>query len=148
MGDQRPLDSNGFWRSVYLIKLRWDQFDLAVASLAEQTKDTEYSGVFGVPRGGLCLAVALSHALDLPLLVTPNSDALIVDDVYETGRTLEALRLQCPDATFAVWVSKCPPQWWLAAEVVVSLEWLLFPWENADQAMADEQAYRRSRCSG
>ena len=71
-----------------------------------------------------------------------------MDDVYETGRTLEALRLQCPDATFAVWVSKCPPQWWLAAEVVVSLEWLLFPWENADQAMADEQAYRRSRRSG
>ena len=131
-----------------MIRLGWNHFDLAVKALSNQFSASEYSGVFGVPRGGLCLAVALSHALDLPLLDNPTPDALIVDDVCETGRTLEALRLQCPDATFAVWVSKCLPQWWLAAEVVDSPEWLLFPWENADQAMADEQAYRRSRRSG
>ena len=131
-----------------MIKLHWDQFDLAVASLSAQLADNVNSGVFGVPRGGLCLAVALSHALDLPLLVNPEPDALIVDDVYETGRTLEALRLRFPYASFAVWVSKCSPMWWLAADVVDSPEWLLFPWENADQAMADEQAYRSSRrCS-
>ena len=131
-----------------MIEFHWQHFDHAVVSLSDQLNGPNISGVFGVPRGGLCLAVALSHALHLPLLDNPTPDALIVDDVYETGRTLEALRLQCPDATFAVWVSKCPPQWWLAADVVDSPEWLLFPWENADQAMADEQAYRRSRCSG
>ena len=131
-----------------MITLQWQQFDHAVVSLSDQLNGQSTSGVFGVPRGGLCLAVALSHALDLPLLVNPEPDALIVDDVYETGRTLEALRLQYPHASFAVWVSKCPPQWWLAAEVVVSSEWLLFPWENADQAMADEQIYRSSRRSG
>jgi hypoxanthine phosphoribosyltransferase len=131
-----------------VITLPWQQFDHAVVSLSDQLNGYDISGVFGVPRGGLCLAVALSHSLDLPLLDNPTPDALIVDDVYETGRTLEALRLQCPDATFVVWVSKCPPQWWLAAEVVDSPEWLLFPWENADQAMVDEQAYRRSRSSG
>jgi hypoxanthine phosphoribosyltransferase len=130
-----------------LIEFHWQHFDHAVVSLSDQLNGPNISGVFGVPRGGLCLAVALSHALDLPLLDNPTPDALIVDDVYETGRTLEALRLQCPDATFAVWVSKCPPQWWLAAEVVDSPEWLLFPWENADQAKADEQAYRCSRRS-
>ena len=130
-----------------MIRLGWNHFDLAVKALSNQFSASEYSGVFGVPRGGLCLAVALSHALDLPLLDNPTPHALIVDDVYETGRTLDALRLQCPDATFAVWVSKCPPQWWLAAEVVDSPEWLLFPWENADQAKADEQAYRCSRRS-
>jgi hypoxanthine phosphoribosyltransferase len=86
--------------------------------------------------------------MDLPLLQSPEPDALVVDDVYETGRTLETLRLQFPQASFAVWVSKTPPLWWNAAEVVDSPEWLLFPWENADQAMADEQAYRRSRRCG
>ena len=131
-----------------MIRLGWDQFELAVTSLTVELKNHFFSGVFGVPRGGLCLAVALSHALDLPLLDNPTPDALIVDDVYETGRTLEALRLQCPDATFAVWVSKCPPQWWLAADVVENPEWILFPWENADRALADEQAYRYSRRSG
>lgn len=131
-----------------MIRLGWDQFELAVTSLTVELKNHLFSGVFGVPRGGLCLAVALSHALDLPLLDNPAPDALIVDDVYETGRTLEALRLQCPHATFAVWVSKSPPRWWLAADVVENPEWILFPWENADRALADEQAYRYSRRSG
>ena len=128
--------------------LSWQQFDDAVALLAVRARSRDLTGVYGVPRGGLCLAVALSHAMDLPLLQSPEPDALVVDDVYETGRTLETLRLQFPQASFAVWVSKTPSLWWHAAEVVDSPEWLLFPWENADQAMADEQAYRSSRrCS-
>lgn len=128
--------------------LSWQQFDDAVALLAVRARSRDLTGVYGVPRGGLCLAVALSHAMDLPLLQSPEPDALVVDDVYETGRTLETLRLQFPQASFAVWVSKTPPLWWHAAEVVDSPEWLLFPWENGDQAMADEQAYRSSRrCS-
>ena len=128
--------------------LSWQQFDDAVALLAIKASSHDLTGVYGVPRGGLCLAVALSHAMDLPLLQAPEPDALVVDEVYETGRTLETLRLQFPQASFAVWVSKTPPLWWHAAEVVDSPEWLLFPWENADQAMADEQAYRSSRrCS-
>ena len=131
-----------------MIRLGWDQFDRAVHALSDQFSAFELSGVFGVPRGGLCLAVALSHSLDLPLLGNPTPDALIVDDVYETGRTLVALRLQFPQATYAVWVSKCPPQWWFAADVLVTPEWLLFPWENVDQALADEQTYRFSRDSG
>ena len=128
--------------------LSWQQFDDAVALLAVRARSRDLTGVYGVPRGGLCLAVALSHAMDLPLLQSPDPDALVVDDVYETGRTLETLRLQFPQASFAVWVSKTPPLWWHAAEVVDSPEWLLFPWENADQAMADEQAYRNSRSNG
>ena len=46
---------------------------------------------------------------------------------------------------YAVWVSKAPPQWWDAAEVILSSEWLLFPWENAAAALADESNYRQSR---
>ena len=78
----------------------------------------------------------------------PDSDALIVDDVYETGRTLQALKGRFPRAGFAVWVSKRPPLWWDAAEVTDHAEWLLFPWENSDQALADEQAYQASRRGG
>ena len=91
------------------------------------------------------MAVALSHALDRPLLSAPEQSALIVDDVYETGRTLQALKVQVPQASFAVWVSKVRPDWWVAAEVAASSEWLVFPWENLEQARADEQAYRASR---
>ena len=126
-------------------ELSWTQFDQAVAVLAERYAAIPMTGIYGVPRGGLCLAVALSHALQQPLLSDPVADALIVDDVYETGRTLQALHDRCPNAHFAVWVSKCPPLWWHAAVVTEHSEWLLFPWENRAQAMADELSYQNSR---
>ena len=126
-------------------ELSWQQFDQAVSALAQEFKGRTCSGVFGVPRGGLCLSVALSYALERPLLLAPAADALIVDDVYETGRTLEALREQFPDASFAVWVSKCQARWWTTVEVSTVEEWLVFPWENSEKASADQAAYRASR---
>ena len=85
--------------------LSWAQFDQAVQQLASRFAGSAVTGVYGVPRGGLCLAVALSHAIDSPLLSAPEPSALIVDDVYETGRTLQALKDQVPQASFAVSVS-------------------------------------------
>lgn len=38
------------------------------------------------------VAVALSHRLELPLLTQPQPGCLVVDDVYETGRTLAPYR--------------------------------------------------------
>ena len=125
--------------------LSWAQFDQAVHLMASYFANSPVTGVYGVPRGGLCLAVALSHAIDRPLLSAPEQSALIVDDVYETGRTLQALKAQVPQASFAVWVSKEPPDWWTAALVVESSEWVVFPWENLEQARTDEQAYRTTR---
>ena len=125
--------------------LSWVEFDQVVQRMAERLSSASFAGVYGVPRGGLCLAVALSHALERPLLAEPMPDALIVDDVYETGRTLEALHARFPTARCVVWVSKSPPQWWDAVVVTNSSEWLLFPWENAAQARSDEETYRRSR---
>ena len=125
--------------------LSWAQFDQAVQLLASRFANSAVTGVYGVPRGGLCLAVALSHAIDRPMLSSPEQSALIVDDVYETGRTLKALKAQVPQASFAVWVSKGCTDWWTAAVVAESSEWVVFPWENVAQASADEKAYRISR---
>ena len=124
--------------------LTWAQFDQAVQLLASRFAKSAVTGVYGVPRGGLCLAVALSHAMDRPMLSSPEQSALIVDDVYETGRTLKALKAQVPQASFAVWVSKGCTDWWTAAVVAESSEWVVFPWENLEQARADEHAYRAS----
>ena len=126
-------------------ELTWQQFDGVVSAFAERFEGRRFPGVYGVPRGGLCLAVALSHALELPLLMAPESSCLIVDEVFETGQTLAALRQQWPDAAFAVWVSKSPPTWWEAVDVTNSQEWLVFPWENLQRARADEQRFRASR---
>ena len=45
-----------------------------------------------VPRGGLCLAVALSHKLKINLISKPIKNSLIVDDVYETGKYIKHLQ--------------------------------------------------------
>ena len=124
--------------------LSWQEFEHAVDSIAARLGGRSHSGVYGIPRGGLVLAVTLSHRLELPLLAQAEPGCLLVDDVYETGRTLEAYR-HVADCTALVWVSKVMPQWWQAVEVVSTNEWIVFPWESAAQATADERAYRASR---
>ena len=125
-------------------QLTWIQFDLAVETITARYTVHSFSGVYGVPRGGVCLAVALSHSLALPWLPEPKEGCLVVDDVYETGQTLSSIRDQV-DATFVVWVSKVPPEWWNAAISISPDEWLVFPWENVDLAAEDEACYRASR---
>jgi hypoxanthine phosphoribosyltransferase len=122
--------------------ISWQSFDQAVERIARDA--TGLRGVFGVPRGGLVLAVALSHRLELPLLHAARPGCLVVDDVYETGRTLAPYR-HLESSRVVVWISKAEPQWWHAVEVTPSSEWIVFPWENAAAAGADEQRYRSSR---
>ena len=52
--------------------------------------------VYGLPRGGLPIAVELSHRLNLPLLmnyydrkVVTDKKVLVVDDIADTGHTLK-----------------------------------------------------------
>lgn len=49
----------------------------------------ECAGVYGPPRGGLIPAVYLSHQLKLPLLAAPQPGMLWVDDIVDSGDTLE-----------------------------------------------------------
>ena len=70
----------------------WNDFDKSVEHIANKCKLLEFSGIYGVPRGGLCLAVALSHKLKINLISEPMNNSLIVDDVYETGITLNTFK--------------------------------------------------------
>ena len=72
--------------------LSWCEFDKSVEYIANKCKFLEISGIYGIPRGGLCLAVALSHKLKINLISKPKKNSLIVDDVYETGITLNTFR--------------------------------------------------------
>jgi len=125
-------------------QLSWHDFDQAVERIAQRYSERRFSGIHGIPRGGLVLAVALSHRLALPLLVEPQPGCLVVDDVFETGRSLAPHR-QLAGAELLVWISKAEPVWWQAVEVTDSAEWIVFPWEQAAQAADDEQGYRLRR---
>ena len=89
----------------------WSEFDKSVEHIANKCKFLEFSGIYGVPRGGLCLAVALSHKLKINLISEPIKNSLIVDDVYETGITLNTFK-DIEGAMFFVLFSKIKPTWW------------------------------------
>ncbi len=124
--------------------LSWNEFNSCIESITIACKNKRFSGVYGFPRGGLCLAVAMSHSLNIPFLKELQDGCLVVDDVYETGKTLRNL-LAVKDITAFVWYSKITPKWWYAVEVCHPDEWLVFPWENIDRSEADMKAYQMSR---
>ena len=122
----------------------WREFDKSVENIANKCKFLEFSGIYGVPRGGLCLAVALSHKLKLNLVPEPIKNSLIVDDVYETGLTLNTFK-DIEGAKFFVLFSKIKPTWWNAVHITKKREWIVFPWENSLESESDCYHYNKKR---
>ena len=122
----------------------WNEFDKSVDYIANKCKFWKISGIYGVPRGGLCLAVALSHKLNIKLIEKPLNYSLIVDDVYETGTTLSNYK-DIEGANFFVLISKMKPGWWNTVNTSLKKEWIVFPWENKENMINEEKEYNKSR---
>ena len=122
----------------------WSEFNKSVEHIANECKFLEFSGIYGVPRGGLCLAVALSHKLKIDLISEPKRNSLIVDDIYETGITLNSFK-NIEGATFYVLFSKVNPKWWHTVKVAKKNEWIVFPWENTMNFEFDRKEYIKKR---
>ena len=122
----------------------WDEFNKSVEHIANKCKFKEFSGIYGIPRGGLCLAVALSHKLKIKLISEPIKNSLIVDDVYETGITLNTFK-DIKGAMFFVLFSKNKPTWWNSVHISEKKEWIVFPWENTLNLEYDRKEYIRKR---
>ena len=127
-----------------VIHFSWNEFDKSVEQIYNKCKFIEFSGVYGVPRGGLCLAVALSHKLKINLLSKPKKNSLIVDDVYETGITLNTFK-NIEGAKFFVLFSKIEPIWWNTVHTSEKGEWIVFPWENTSNLQSDRDEYIKKR---
>ena len=122
----------------------WTDFDKSVLHIANKCKSLEFSGIYGVPRGGLCLAVALSHQLKVNLISKPRKNSLIIDDVYETGITLNTFK-DIEGAMFFVLFSKIKPTWWNTVFITKKNEWIVFPWENTLNSQSDRYEYINKR---
>lgn len=66
----------------------WGEVNYFLRVVSEKCAETNIDGVYGLPRGGLVLAVMLSHKLKKPLLLAPTSNSLIVDDICDSGESL------------------------------------------------------------
>ena len=122
----------------------WDEFDKSVQQIANKCKSLNFSGIYGVPRGGLCLAVALSHKLRINLISEPIKNSLIVDDVYETGITLSPFK-NIEGAKFFVLFSKKKPTWWNSVYISEKRDWIVFPWEDNLNIQSDRNEYTKKR---
>lgn len=74
----------------------WNSFDKDCQQLARQYRKygRMIKNIYGVPRGGLVVAVKLSHLLDRPVIMQQkfiSKDTLVVDDICDTGETLKKL---------------------------------------------------------
>ncbi|MFY9462071.1 MAG: phosphoribosyltransferase [Candidatus Sungiibacteriota bacterium] len=107
-----------------------DMYERIIPALKPRAK--EFAGVWGPPRGGLIMAVILSHNLGIPYFTEPQGPkTLIVDDIADSGETLWPFR-KCPIVTcFYRKGSIVVPMLYLY--VKEDGEWVVFPWEDAEE---------------
>jgi len=89
-----------------------------------------FSGVYGLPRGGSIIAVALSHFLGIPFVTSKENiepETLIVDDLVDTGAQLSAY----PNNFKATLI--CKP-WGIPKPdlyIYATEAWVVYPYEEA-----------------
>lgn len=68
--------------------ITWERVEDFIDEVVALFQEGEVTGVYGLPRGGLVLAVMISHRLDIPLLTAPADGCIIVDDICDSGESL------------------------------------------------------------
>ena len=89
--------------------LSWDQFESYVQILVKQIRllvaEGKVTDLYGIPRGGMIVAVRLSYILDIPLVESAaqvSETTLIVDDVLGSGKTIRRVLHKVSSRQFAV----------------------------------------------
>lgn len=90
--------------------------------------------IHGIPRGGLPIAIHLSHHLGLEFVENMSRPiheyTLVVDDIADTGITLEKYPLVAATATlFYKKRSSVKPTFY----ILETNKWVVFPWEKTDE---------------
>ncbi|CAN5385725.1 phosphoribosyltransferase [soil metagenome] len=150
--------------------LTWDLYGTAARELAQEVVDSGFVPdiVLGIARGGLIPAGSLAYALDcknlftmnvefytgvgatldVPVMLPPfldaseldNAQVLIVDDVADSGKTLEMVYSFCrghvADSRTAVLYEK--PRSIIKADFTwrVTDKWINFPWSTEPPVMS------------
>ena len=113
------------------VRISWKEFGELAEKLAEKIKlsGEEFDGVYGIPRGGLALAVFLSHKLNLPFLAVPTKNSLVADDIADTGITLKGLKYKKIAVLLSTEWTATKPDFSVKAKKTKN-DWIVFPWEQ------------------
>lgn len=138
-------------KDVNKIYLTWYDFEEAASSIADKYRDQGLTKIIGISRGGLPLAVKMSNLLDIPMIPiiwqTRDGDIkevdklvelrgevehiLFIDDICDSGKTIEEIKKIIPTSRWVTWVEKKPN---IVERSVIPLnedysDWIVFPWE-------------------
>lgn len=120
----------------------WDDVEEFISAVCtsilsnEAFQNRQISGVYGLPRGGLIFAVMLSHRLNIPLLMAPAKNCIIVDDICDSGESLlHYVRNSSGDKrneyiTITMYMKQNELVHPDIYYKVKSDKWILFPWET------------------
>lgn len=122
----------------------WDQLEKDVNQITKELKFISYTfkNIYGVPRGGLILAVMLSHRLKIPLILTRariSKETLIVDDISDSGKTLKKV-IKKGSVVATLWTTphtKVVP--YVYCNVLKKDEWVVFPFETLSSSKLDRK---------
>jgi hypoxanthine phosphoribosyltransferase len=126
-------------KQVPLSQESWDDLNSLVDELCEKIpfETPLVDSVCGIARGGLIPAVMVSHKMGLPYTDVIGKNTLVIDDIADTGLTLE----KAPGVYTAVLhykphTSCFKPNVW--AQEHTSDEWVIYPWEKKDSAQIQD----------
>lgn len=116
----------------------WDDIKIALDDIVNKIDGT-FSGVYGVPKGGLVPAVILSNRLKIPLLCAPSKDCIVIDDICDSGKTMQSFGNYENNNIFKVTLfvrssyiishHNKPKDINLYHSIINNDVWLVFPWE-------------------
>lgn len=123
----------------------WQEFDKDIEKIAVWARTKNFKNIYGIPRGGLVVAVVLSHHLDLPLVLRIEEispDTLVVDDISDSGETLLRLEKELgwkspAAALFYHKDTKRRPDFAPSEKK----EWVVFPWETEASSKYDHHNF-------
>ena len=109
----------------------WEQFDEDFIKILPRIRKWKPKGIYGIPKGGLILAVRLANVLNQPLLPEPKLGCLIVDDISDTGETLINIPNVTKYKTVTLFVKQGTvfmPNFF--CRVCRRDQWVVYPWER------------------
>ena len=128
------------------VRLSYAEYGELIEELTEKIMRDSFDLIFGLERGGLPVAVHLSHKLNIPLVVKMEEvfellakqdtlSVLVVDDIIDTGSTLEGIFYDIDGIKRKTAVLYYKPHASFTPDYYVrqTTDWLVFPWENSDE---------------
>ena len=138
----------------------FNDFERDIKEAVLRLKDKNYDVIVCPLRGSMTITQVLSYALEIPHIVPINikrveqedgsfdaclydeipeelkyKRVLVVDDIYDSGVTLDLIRKHLPEADYYTLLVRGKDRDWtpLHSQCIESDEWITFWWENLKQ---------------